>query len=1162
MKKWLLALMICLSFSTLTAGLFLLPQTINAVYQREQEENDQESQGSAATRHYEWSSTTAVRTISLQMNGKTATNSRTTTVYANSLYDVWLIDDSGLIYQSFSDEQNGDEDAPTHANGPVLPDTSLGNMVHIAKTSLTNTTSRTITNWNNDKKITVPTVTGYNFLGYYSSSSGGTQYINASGQVQSAGENSISYGATGTGYWYAHWEAAATPISLGLYAYFNDADGNNQSGWVAGLSVQHSTNNSSWSNCSQTGSGYSYDYVGYNYDVYQGYYLRFKINCESGYATWKITNSSGTRVWPSGDGYYYAGIYSSSTSYNVYPVAGYQVSFYAQSNGTVQHQTSSPKMSSISAGAKSGQAISVSGANYWTTSVYNTYFDIYARANSGYTFSYWSPSTTGTLTAARTVYAYFDRPKYQITLNVNGATSGSNQTVYGRYMYSSLYANSTVSNTTTATISSPYKSNCYFAGWTKTQDGTDYVINSSGQLVANTAYTNSSRQWTYQGSVTLYAKFYFSVTVHFTMQGPGEIVEDEACRYGYDTSSDELEIYFDEWDDMQVYWYGSDQITIEIHGGAGGLFTLTTDYYFTGELDYDFDDSSGSYEMPDDGSDYFYIAADDTIYNDIWIYFYTYKYATIGRNNTSYGTISQSRVEIPGTSTYSITSSGSTVTINGVSVTATPASSTTGFTYAFGSWTIPSDYASSSFPTITANFTRSINTRSVTLATRIISKAGNVGSSNAIPSGASLGVSYTNGSANATSSTQSGASTAYTIQAGTNMTITVTTPAGYKYIGYNISTSKPTVNSFPTSSTLTAPSAGTYYFFFEEIAAPLYYTTERGGYWYYEDGKYPQTYVGTSLSGASASNQTFYLNWKTGENTSYNSYGNYKVYTVGNSKYIYVESPMSGTIKFNGQTVTLASGTKYWFRIDPIRWRVSKYGASASEYALGSTTSNLVGVSDILGYGRVNTNASITDTQNMTNAYQDCSAVGYTNASTNIWRDMYTYQEGNSTKVNIHIAEVTQASKMLVASPDSLNATGDIRSYASDLSAMLECRDYNNSTGWTSGMYNISSGIVVGPGASYTGKYWANTDNVFGFVYAHQASYATCLGGSNGLAAGYTIVEYIQSNGGQFINTGVKNLSGNFSIEVKYNKTNTDTSDQCLFGQRQFGKFEYLWWLL
>ena len=55
--------------------------------------------------------------------------------------------------------------------------------------------------------------------------------------------------------------------------------------------------------------------------------------------------------------------------------------------------------------------------------------------------------------------------------------------------------------------------------------------------------------------------------------------------------------------------------------------------------------------------------------------------------------------------------------------------------------------------------------------------------------------------------------------------------------------------------------------------------------------------------------------------------------------------------------------------------------------------------------------------------------------------------------------------------------------------------------------------------------------------------------------SGYTMLDYITFTGTQFINSGISTLTAPFTIEVKYNKTNTETSDQSLFGQRQFGKF-------
>ena len=1192
MKKWLLALMICLSFSTLTAGLFLLPQTINAVYQREQEaERDKKAEENASviTTTYEWSSTAAVRTITLSMNGKTASNSPTTTFYANSLYNAYMVieDNGGFIPIEYSVPK--DDLVKSKALKPGRY--SLGNIVHFAKISLSGYTYRSLKAWNNDDNITLPTVSGYSFSGFWSASSGGTQYISATGSLTSAGSNSVSYGASGSTTWYAQWASNNTELCLYPDSSAPDSETIYSSTWLSSFTLQVSpSGKSQWKSVAS-----SYSNPGAHYFVPSGWDVRFTASCKSGYAVWKITHN-GNRVWPDASGYYTITSLNTNTSgtYYCYPVAGYKVSVTASTGGTVQHQTSSPKMASISGGVKTGKTVYISGANWWVTD-YSTYVDFYARPDTGYAFSSWSSTTTGTITAARSLTAYFTGLKYALTLNPNGSTGGttSNQTVYAKYMSSSLYANSTVTDTTAASITAPTRTGYTFGGWVTSsgvnQTGT-VIINSSGALQASTSYTNASRQWTSTSSRTLYAKWtanryavtlnvngatsgttktiyaqYGSSTLYSASTGTttasitnptkthntfagwstsnssssGTIVINTSkaltANNGYTNSSDQwtstsAPTLYARWTANDITWhfmfeggvssdggssyansfgaasesgftckldinFGSahgecielwfndrESFLLDIDQGGNGSFSLYADVYyrFTGLYYVDWGNDGEEYSPSPHTYEEF--SVDDGAYDDVYIYFEMEKVLYVQSNNTSYGTVNVSEVWVPCIDNFSVTTSGKTATINDTTATAIQKASTTGFTYAFGSWT----WLSPLYPgyAITANFTRTTNTRSVTLAVRTISKSGGVSSSNAIPSGASIAVSYTNSTPSSTSSSQTSASTAYTIQAGTSMTITPTVPAGYKYVGYNTSASKPSVSSFPTSSTITPANGSTYYFFFQEVAAPLYYTTERGGYWYYEDGEYPQTYVGTSLSGTSATSSKFNINGT-----------DYTVYTANGLKYIQVASPMTGTIKFNGTTVSLTKGTKYWFRVDPIRWRVSKYGKSASDFSLSSVEVDFVGVSDILGHGRVNTNASITDTQNMTNAYQDCEAVGYANASTKIWRDMYTYQEGKSKKVNSHSSEVNQENKLLVASPDIIrNVVDDSMTYASDLSAMLQCRDYNNATGWTSGMYNLGSGIVVGPGASYMGKYWANTDNVFGFVYAHQASYATCLG--------------------------------------------------------------------
>jgi hypothetical protein len=60
---------------------------------------------------------------------------------------------------------------------------------------------------NNNNVITPPTRTGYRFLGYYSGTTSGTQYIDANGKITQSGINAGIAIANSTTNWYAHWEA-------------------------------------------------------------------------------------------------------------------------------------------------------------------------------------------------------------------------------------------------------------------------------------------------------------------------------------------------------------------------------------------------------------------------------------------------------------------------------------------------------------------------------------------------------------------------------------------------------------------------------------------------------------------------------------------------------------------------------------------------------------------------------------------------------------------------------------------------------------------------------------------------------------------------------------------------------------------------------------------
>ena len=86
---------------------------------------------------------------------------------------------------------------------------------------------------------------------------------------------------------------------------------------------------------------------------------------------------------------------------------------------------------------------------------------------------------------------------------------------------------------------------------------------------------------------------------------------------------------------------------------------------------------------------------------------------TFSRNNTSYGSLTRtSQTSVPYGSTISV--SGNKVTINGTTTTATAASQTAQYTYAFSSWSGTSGTITGN-RTITANFTRTVRTYTVTV---------------------------------------------------------------------------------------------------------------------------------------------------------------------------------------------------------------------------------------------------------------------------------------------------------------------------------------------------------------------------------------------------------------------------------------------------------------
>ena len=147
----------------------------------------------------------------------------------------------------------------------------------------------------------------------------------------------------------------------------------------------------------------------------------------------------------------------------------------------------------------------------------------------------------------------------------------------------------------------------------------------------------------------------------------------------------------------------------------------------------------------------------------------TYSFNPIGVTPTDYGSVNHTSItSIPYGST--VTKSSNTFTVNGTTVTATPAATTAEYTYAFSKWNNVPNTVTANVTNITAEFTRTARSYTLTWVT----------------DGDALTGSYTNG----------------TVAYGTAITAPNTpTKAGYVFAGWHNGTSVVTPSTMPAANT-------------------------------------------------------------------------------------------------------------------------------------------------------------------------------------------------------------------------------------------------------------------------------------------------------------------------------------------------------------------------
>lgn len=256
--------------------------------------------------------------------------------------------------------------------------------------------------------------------------------------------------------------------------------------------------------------------------------------------------------------------------------------------------------------------------------------------------------------------------------------------------------------------------------------------------------------------------------------------------------------------------------------------------------------------------------------------------------------------------------------------------------------------------------------------------------------------------------------------------------------------------------------------------------TKKTGYFYFEDGEYPQDYVGTSM------NNTLNNAITSGTSASYNLlYNNgvedikIPVYSYNGLKYAALICPNSVSISLSGTTYSFVKYQIYYFKVSPIRWRVSDYGVMDTDYPVGwnnfgTYKSNFAVVSDkVLGFGAVNSqktsemwsSTSSNAHKNLSNQSELINLV-YKSENVNVKFD-YFGKVGQQIKV---MTSESSYSGIKLADLEELNIYfSDKRAKASHMVAMFLGCDDDMINYWTrnlgdnldNGLIETSSGIEI-----------------------------------------------------------------------------------------------------
>ena len=742
-------------------------------------------------------------------------------------------------------------------------------------------------------------------------------------------------------------------------------------------------------------------------------------------------------------------------------ISGYSFSlnsdgYYESSNNGVNNSYS---LCRVNFTANAGTTVTFYVINYAES---NYDFGIFSNLNTKLSSSY----TEDTSNVYRSFKGSSSSSEQTVSYNI---TSSGTHYIYIKYRKDSsnspyndslqfrMYGKSVTYNSTYGTLPTPTKTGYNFIGWYKNSGLTSKVTSSS---TVSTARHH-----------TLYAKWEivtYTLTLYYAGRGQTNYT-DFTISSSRGTVRNSTVAYPSGSDKGYVdctYSTSSVSVTISLTNDAnydyymriGGMPTTST--------------YTKLYTTSNDSYTYYWTPTSN---KQISIYIYQ-RYTITYDKNGGTGTLPSTTYKRFGTSvtlgTNNLTKTS--YTANGWNTNTTG----TGTHYASGG-----SYSTNASDTLYADWTPKTSTIKVQIKT----STDGVNYTNSA-TGGSVSVKYyydNNNSPTQSTGTNVTSSSATTVATNVliDQTVTLTPKAnsGYVFVGASTGTTAPNSATAGTTFTPTTQNGSyTLYVYFKVLSTNQlkYDSTEK--YWYFEEGEYPQSYVGTSMNNTLNS-----ANPATSGTITYNNGSSnvtIGVYTYNSKRYAKLQAGTTQTLKMSdGTSYTFTQGQWYWFEVEPIRWRVSDYGVSSTSYPSGWSTygtykTNFTVVSDrVLMVGAVESDDvkegwAFTSSDMYSNIKKLNQAQTTTNYSVNVSNKQsatgYKYYKFGSAGQQDKVIEVSQIEDgVRVASKEEIDDyLTDYSAKASDMVCfLLGCGTDDKVEYWTRNLgTNLGNGQVVG----------------------------------------------------------------------------------------------------